>query len=680
MTLLSIRRFAAAAMLAVLALPTLAATTTTLQLTSATGGTKLPFTIGQALRQGDVPASQVLVADLPGFQFVVKNRWPDGSAKFAVLSGRATLSPQVPKTVTLSTAPDDGASKAIGPASLAKAGLTASVQFGSYGAATWGVDDWGSPERTVVSGPQMSSFTYRRPIGSDKHLVAWLEVRSYKGGQIEVLPWVENGYLNVPKPGARSGNVSFTLGTTTRFNQGLTLLNHQRAVLASGSTLTHWFGTADPQITPRHDAAYLMSTRLVPNYRGATVKSSPLYERLSTSYTPLMQADFPPVMGATGYHPSIGLLPEWDVAYLTTLGDPRAYKAVLVNTFAAGRYGVHYRDETTHRPLKFSAYPHLVMSEGSGVLFIGGSSNGSYTPTPTGASPPAYDSPHHPSVGAMAYLVSGWHYALEESQFVATGNFLKNSDTTRQTTKGVFESNAGANTTRGAAWALRTLALAAALTPDKDPLRAELVASVDANIDHYHARYVATANNPLGQVEPYEHYTNTDPWEAASWMDDFFTGTVGYLSELRVNSPSRQTRLEAFRAHKYKAIVGRLGGSGAGAFSYRYAAQYTVPFAKTNDADWSDGSGPWYASWGAVAREMGLPTSGDLGEPLESGYPTEPTAYWGNLMPAISYAVDHGAPGAAEGWNRIIHASNFPVQATGYNDDPVWGVKPRSTP
>ena len=32
-------------------------------------------------------------------------------------------------------------------------------------------------------------FTYRRPIGSDAHLVAWLEVRLYAGGAVEVLPW-----------------------------------------------------------------------------------------------------------------------------------------------------------------------------------------------------------------------------------------------------------------------------------------------------------------------------------------------------------------------------------------------------------------------------------------------------------------------------------------------------------
>jgi hypothetical protein len=79
--------------------------------------------------------------------------------------------------------------------------------------------------------------------------VAWLEVRAYKGGQVEVLPWIENGYLQVAGPTSKAGTASVSIGGTQRFSQSLSLLNHQRAVLASGSTLTHWYGGTDPKIT-----------------------------------------------------------------------------------------------------------------------------------------------------------------------------------------------------------------------------------------------------------------------------------------------------------------------------------------------------------------------------------------------------------------------------------------------
>ena len=649
-----------------------------IDLISATGGLSLPFTVGQALRQGDVPNGSALVSSGSELQFVVKNRWPDGSAKFAILSGRTDLTANAWKSIGLSVASAPAPAPALSTADLAATGVTASVQFGSFGTANWNAGDWAAPVQTWTSGPLMSSFTYRKPIGSDPHLVAWLEVRAYKGGRVEVLPWIENGYLQVAGPTSKAGTASVNIGGTQRFSQSLSLLNHQRAVLASGSTLTHWHGGTDPKVTPRHSAAYLMATKLVPNYRGATGASSPIFARLATSYTPLGQANFPADMGATGYDPAIGLLPEWDVAYLTTAGDPRAFRAVLINGYAAGRYGTHFRDESTNRPFKFSTYPTLVMGEGSGVSAIGSSSANRYTPAGSGGSPPLYDSPHSPSMGYMAYLLSGWNYYLEETQFLATANFLKNGDGTRLGSKGVIETAVGANATRGAAWTIRSLAQAATVTPDGDALRSEFVGSLNENVNYYHGRYIATPNNPLGLIQPYQHYTSTDPWSAAIWMDDFFTATFGYLKELQAHDASTQAKLDAFVAWKYKAVVGRLGASGTDQFSYRYAAQYTINVAPSNSANWANGSGPWYPSWGAVARSMGFPTSGNPGEPLESGYPDSGTAYWGNLMPAISYAVDHGAPGATQAWDRINAASNFPTQANDYNDNPVWGIIPRS--
>ncbi|HEX6703178.1 MAG TPA: hypothetical protein VF169_00350 [Albitalea sp.] len=651
-----------------------------LQLTSPVGGTLLPFTVGQALQQGQVPAGSTVAADIANFQCVVKNRWRDGSAKFAILSGRSDLSPNASKMVALRVAAAPAATTPVSTADLAATGVTASIQFGSFGTAVWNAGDWGSPVQTSVAGPEMAAFTYRKPLGSDAHLVAWLEVRTYKGGRVEVLPWIENGYLRVANPTSKSGTASFTLGGTSRFSQSLTLLNHQRAVLASGSTLTHWFG-GDPQVTPRHATAYLMGTRLVPNYRGVTSPNSNLFGRLATSYTPLAQANYESDMGATGYAAGIGLLPEWDVAYLTSGGDPRALRAVVINAYAAGRYGIHYRDETTNRPLLLSGYPHLVMGSGSGVVAIGSSSTGSYTPAASGGSPPVYDSPHHPAMGYMAYLLTGWNYFLEETQLLATANFLKQSDTVRQGGKGIFESAAGTNIPRGAAWGIRTLAQAATLTPDADGLRNAFASSLDENVAYYHGRYVAMPNNPLGLVQPYDHMIDaspSSPWQAHIWQDDFVTGTFGYLKELQVTSASVAAKFDQFLAWKYRAIVGRLGGSGNDQYSYRYAAQYLVYFAPRNSADYSGGTGPWYANWGQVARAMGIGTSGNTGEPLESGYPTEPTSYWGNLMPALSYAVDHGAAGAIEAWNRVTSASNFPTQAAGYDDYPVWGVKPRS--
>lgn len=648
-----------------------------LRLSSPAGGMGLPFTMGQAFQQGHVPnGSTVVSPEVPELQVVVKNRWPDGSAKYAILSGRADLVANTPRTINLNVAAAPAAAAPLATSALA--GVRASVQFVNFGTAGWGAADWAAPTQTVVSGPQMSAWTYRKPIGSDKHLVAWLEVRAYKGGRIEFLPWIENGYLNVASPTAKSGTAAFTVNGTQRFRQPLNLLNHQRAVLAGGTTLSHWVG-GDPQVTPRHDTTYLMATKLVPNYRGVTASGSTLLAGLPSSYAPLGQASFPDTMGSPGYDPSIGLLPEWDAAYLTSGGDPRAWRGVMINGYAAGRYGTHFRDETTQRPLAFSSYPNLVMGNGAGISGIGASSTGNYTPNASGTTPPTYGSAHHPSMGYMAYLLSGWNYYLEETQLLATANYLKQSNTTRKAEDGVFESSSGSNIPRGAAWATRTLMQAATITPDGDALRTQFIHSVDANIRHYHSKYIAQPNNPLGLVEPYDHYDGTSgAWRSAPWMDDFFTATYGWLKELQVNSSATQAQLDAFLAWKYRSVVGRLGGSGSDAIAYPYAAQYTVYYAPTNSANWANGTGPWYANWGDVARAMGLPTTAASGAALDSGYPDSPTAYWGNLMPALSYAVDHGAAGAGDAWSRITAASNFTKLVNGFNDQPVWGTKPRT--
>src|SRR5687767_13902040 len=79
----------------------LTALASTFELSSATAGAALPFTLGYAFRKGDVPAGAQLVGSIPNLQVVPKNAWPDGSLKFAVVSGQATLAAGVPQTVTL---------------------------------------------------------------------------------------------------------------------------------------------------------------------------------------------------------------------------------------------------------------------------------------------------------------------------------------------------------------------------------------------------------------------------------------------------------------------------------------------------------------------------------------------------------------------------------------------------
>lgn len=648
------------------------------QVTAAAAGANLPFTIGHAFKKGEIPAGSVVVGNIPELQVVVKNTWPDGSMKFAIVSGLASFTAAGTQTIGLNIGQATTAT-ALTTADLRATGISASIGAGSFGAASWAGADWDSPFMEWVRGPFMSSWIYRKQIGSDAHLVGWMEVRLYKGGAVEVLPWIENGYLTVAGPTNKNATYSFTLGGTQRFSATFDLLNHTRTVLVSGSALSHWLGT-DPKLTPVHDKTYLQASRLVPAYRGQLPSTASLWTSLAQTYAPLQQGNYPTSMGTAGYHGSIGLLPDWDVAYLTS-NDLRAYAGVVANGYSAGRYGIHFRDERTQRPLRFSSYPNLVLEGSSGLAGNGASSKNTYTPAATGTKPPTWNSTHHPSVGFMAYLLTGRFYFMEELQFAATIHFLKNTDTVRQFTAGVLVSSAGANTTRGAAWATRTLAQAACITPDSDVLRGEFLASLESNVNFYHGRYVATASNPLGFVQPYSDYTTNGDGKyfEAAWMQDFFTAAYGYALDMDLAlTATGKTRMKEFFAWKARSIIGRLGGTASTDYLYRDAAVYTVAIAPTDTPDYTNGTGPWFANWGlAYAATTGSPNSGLAGD-LRGGNFPDATSYWGNLQPAIAYAVEHNIPGALDAYRRMTGAANWPTLANNMNASPIWSVRPRN--
>ena len=660
-----------------------------LELTSSSGGTNLPFTVGEAFQQGDVPSGSSVVGNVGTLQVIPKNRWPDGSLKYAIVSGRVSLTASIPTSILLSLG-SAATTPALTTSDLRATNVTASIGAGGFGTVSWSGADFDAPFVAWVSGPEMSSWIYRKPIGGDPHLVGWLEVRLYAGGAVEVLPWVENGFLLVPGPTDKNATYTFSLGGSQRFSQSIDLLNHQRIVLASGSTLSHWLG-ADPQVIPKHDVAYLQASKLVPTYAGVTSSTSSLWGRVAQSYTPLGQANFPTQMGATGYDGSIGPMPEWDVSYLTSRGDPRSFKGIIVNGYSAGRYGIHFRDETTNRPPRFSSYPHLVLETSSGVDGTGGSTTGSYTPAATGGTPPVWHSSHHPSIGYMAYLLTGRFYFMEEIEFSATVGYLKQNDGppygNRQGSQGILLTDAGANTTRGAAWSLRTLVQAAAISADGDPLHTEYTTSFEANVNFYHGLYIATANNnPQGVCSPYSDYTpGAPPYMHSIWMEDFLTFAFGYGKDLVDLSATGETKLDAFLAWKYQSVVGRFGGGSSNEYCFRDAAQYTMAVAPVDGAHWNgtDPSSSWYSNWGQVyVATVGHSNDCSSGNDLRGSSGASPTGfdgYWGNLRPALAYAVDHGAAGAAAAYARLTGASNYSIGAASMNDLPVWSVRPRSS-
>ncbi|HVZ35288.1 MAG TPA: hypothetical protein VG963_22835, partial [Polyangiaceae bacterium] len=205
-----------------------------IKLTSAAASGSYGWTVGHAFKQGDVPSGAYITGNSGTLQADIRNRWPDGSVKFAVLSGIAEFTQNSAKSIALATT-----SAAPSGSNVAEpTNLDVSVTLSGTGAGTYtlqsclGIDrsTWsrGSPGRVrQILGPVMSEFHYYRPT-SDEHIAVWFYVRRYANGATEVETVVENGWLQVASPGQRDYSVTVSVGGASKYSGSLHHYSHAR--------------------------------------------------------------------------------------------------------------------------------------------------------------------------------------------------------------------------------------------------------------------------------------------------------------------------------------------------------------------------------------------------------------------------------------------------------------------
>ena len=654
--------------------------------------TTAPFSLGHAFIQWDVPSGSSIISNIADFQSQVQTRWPDGSVQFAILSGRASL--MANKLLQV----DIGAGVVtqwinITETDLKNAGTNMLVTFEGIGQVdlanligTSSIYDVNknqySPGKTTdwVIWPEMSSWIYSSAMGDDPTLRVWFEVRMWKDKQVEILPWIENSALKKPNVSEKKGLIRVSISGEEKFLSKLTVISNTRTPLVARSDLSYWLGE-DPKLNFRHDTAYLQKSKLVPTYWAMNTSTDSVLTGLMTLYTPFWQANYSAFMPDPWYHPAIGLLPEWDVAYLTSSADPKALRAITINAYSAGRYGIHFRNEKTNHPPKFSDFPDLWLFSNGEYWIKDFAPSNDYIMSSSGGIPPIWDTPHMPSIGYMAYLLNWTYYFMEESQFAAITQYLKQGPSNRQRSKGILQTNAGTNTTRGVAWWLRSYMQALIVTPDNDPLKSEFSSVLNENILYYYNKYIAIPNNPYGIPAPYSDYTAGDNvYQQSTWMEDFLTAIFGYILDTKTYAWSNASKMNDLFAWKAKSIIERLGLPGvATAYDFRDAARYTLAVAPSDTPDWTSGAGPWYHDWGEIYRAtLGMNANTATFNTLRGWNFPIGSSYWGNLQPAIAYAVTLGATGAMDAYNRMIGATNWSQFVTSRNDSPEWSIIPYS--
>lgn len=661
-------------------------------LTSVVGGANRPWAFGHAFKQGDVPSGASIASTIGEFQSTATTYWPDGSVKHAIIAGRTTLTANVATPITLAIGAGTGGSN-LTESELSSWLPTTTITVGSHTTTLNSLIGTLALYRTVCSGPVMSNWIYRQAVTGSNHLVIWADVRLYKGGQVEILPWIENAYFLVASPTAVTQACSVSIGGSVVFpSTAITFYHHTRVLLVNGRTDGYWTGT-DPQITPKHDLAYLRATKLVPNY-GWTSPSAARLNALTQSYTPNTYAGVPLMTSSGGDSSAIlgftGSAP--DVMYVAT-GDIRAYKGALTMSFAGGTWDVHYRDETTNEPFRFDTYPTASLQIQQTPVVptgTGGDSNWGATGSRTS---------HQMSRGFLAWIISGRWWHLDEALFWSGINYLVQTTASRLNAGGVIRSTAGANTDRGAAWGLRQLAQALAITPTTHPCYPGLVASWEANTQWYSDQVTGAGEwvNNLGVLPYYgtkfQFVYGYHPGYAdiAGWMQMMLVQVWGYSWDLGLpQSTASRTRHQAVRDHAYKLPVGMSGDGTAGNWDYRWFGPYELVISPVG--------GPWLANFGEVLDKhintlatgvVNVPTDNRLYRPGSTSlWPandaTYMTSYFGQHTTALAYAVDHGAPGAAAAWARVTSANDggghgaWSTVALQFNDYPQYGIVPRA--
>jgi hypothetical protein len=601
-------------------------------------------------KKGEMSGAPVL--NIASQQVIVKRTWSDGSAKHAIASGHVALTANVPTTITVQagTAPVGG----LACSDITTANPQASVALGGYGTINLS-SLFASPVRTWLTGPEAVECHYRGPVTSDG-LVVWFYVRLYKNGRVWIRTVVDNGYIDVA--GTNKAYVpSVTIGGSVVYNNGgVTLTQYAHTTW----TQEGWIG-GDPQITPTHNVQYLVDAKFVPNYLGFGVPAAAsALNALHQTTVPMSNGDINPNMPDTGFQPQIGLLPNWESLYITSQADARAYRSVLANTWMYGSFGITWKNSTTGGALRPSDYPTWNA--------FGNNQGGGAIP---GVGSLQYDPAHAGSEGYLAYLLTGDYMALEIMELQAAGCWLVESSGNGAGTARVILGQ-----TRLVAWCLRSIGQMVGIGP-LDSVVTDYQNLLATQATYWNNQRLRPGMNPLGYLYSYE-IGSYGTGAVSPWQQHFWVQSYGHVSDLEPFT--NMTTWNAVRDYTYASAVGILGPVGTSNYCFANASSYTIGISSGNNPDPTT----WFTTWGQVYQATFGVANTSCGNTLLGSSGGDPASasggYWGNLMPAIAYAVDHGAPGAAAAWARMTGATNWStVLNSGFNTNAMWGIVPRGT-
>lgn len=643
--------------------------------TSSAAQTNVPVTFGQVFAPGDLAADTSLAGRLDSgvtipLQLDVKAKHPDGSVRHAVISAvLPTLAAGEVRTVSLvRTAPT--AASAPTASALLNAGFKSSFEANIGGVryiasadelikqaapVTWlngsTVSEW------EVSAPLKTSAGAAHPHLSARFAVRWYD--AIKKARVDVT--IENNWAYEPAPQNFTYNAQVLVGGNTVYaKSALTHYHHARW------RKTFWWNGTAPQVNVKHNTGYLIASRALPNYdQSLSVPES----SLSSSKANWTGAKIEPMgtgaavtyMPSTGGRGDIGLLPQWNVAYLLSM-DQRARDVALGTAELAGSFSAHYRDKKTGQPVSLIDYPYMTLVGTSGDTYNPVTKVREAFPacaTSTGCQTPyTHDVSHQPGFAYLPYVLTGDRYFLEELQFWGMYNVFQSNPGYRENVKGLVKNEQ----VRGQAWTLRTLAQVAYITPDSDRLKQHFTKILDNNLAWFNAYYTDNpAANKLGIVVNGYAIVYGDKTGIAPWQDDFFTSAVGLASDLGFTEATRLLKWKA------KYPVDRMAATGAcwidgSIYSMKVRDSSTSPIYSSMAEAYKASHTADFVGLACGSSAMASALKLKVGE--MTGYSSAATGYPSNMQPALAYGVSVSGDAGKQAWEQFMKRSVKPDYST----------------
>jgi len=505
------------------------------------GQTNRFVSVGRFFKQGGIPHfAQAVLGQTPILtQCDVKNRWPDGSLKFAIVS---FVLPSLSSGGTAVSFQDQSTGNNTGYLQQGDM-LDPAYDFDATMQLTGAV----SPTISARSMLQGGNFRYwlQGPIvtaviiedrdnrtadvntdgaaGNPLHPIfeAWFYPQGHK---VEVGFTLENTWASSTATNS-ARNQTFSLALTTGSANPLTQLTQPTftQIIFSRWRRSFWIDGAPGPIQFDFNWPYLASTGAYANFDPAFTPNSSDLASMYATYTGLPSGrltipgidqlngnggigNYDENPNGTGYHPWIGPYTQWDVDYLMT-GDPRMQQMMTDNADLSGRYPIFFREadhnagtgmyfdapttgsvDTYGRVVSINARQQATLNLYSSwnTACSGNAADLIATSLPsdgTGWYTVPSDTSHIPDFAYVPYTLTGKYYYLEheimQAGFVAgygMGCYSPTASYGRQAHYGL-----NYQSTRALAWELRTLAYAAIISPDSSPEQAYFASKLQNN-------------------------------------------------------------------------------------------------------------------------------------------------------------------------------------------------------